>query len=205
MKNKMVGTIGIILGIIVVITSSVTFAFFAVSLKNDSKILGTTKKISVNLAMEEIYKSERLIPLDDAKIITAINNNCVDSRGYDVCSLYKITLTNNGEPLVLNGYITSSETTNYTTDHLKGQLFSSNLTTVLSTVTTLTNTTGKQYFKIDETNLYSTEIHNTIIVYLAIWLTETGTYQDEDYDKNYFGKIAFESVGGGEVISTFSA
>lgn len=205
MRNKLIGTICLALGIIVIVTTSTSFAYFAASVENDEDILGSTKEISVNLELEEIYKSEQLIPLEDSKITTAISHNCVDSKGYQVCSLYKITLTNAGEPLVLNGYITSSETTNYTTDHLKGQLFSTDLTTSISTVTTLTNTTGKQYFKIDETNLYSIEIQNTSTMYLVIWLTETGTYQNEDYDKDYVGRIAFESIGGGEVTSTFTA
>lgn len=205
MRNKLIGTICLALGIIVIVTTSTSFAYFAASVENNEDILGSTKEISVNLELEEIYKSEQLIPLEDSKITTAISHNCVDSKGYQVCSLYKITLTNAGEPLVLNGYITSSEATNYTTDHLKGQLFSTDLTTSISTVTTLTNTTGKQYFKIDETNLYSIEIQNTSTMYLVIWLTETGTYQNEDYDKDYVGRIAFESIGGGEVTSTFTA
>lgn len=205
MRNKLIGTICLTLGIIVIVTTSTSFAYFSSSVNGDGEIIGETTNFSVNLKLEEVYKSTQLIPIDDSIIPIAINNNCVDSKGYEVCSLYKITLTNAGDPTVLNGHITAEESTNYTTEHLKGQLFSNDLTTNLSTVTTLTNKIGKQYFKIDNTNLYSIEIQNTITVYLVIWLTETGTYQNEDYDKNFVGKIAFESIGGGQTSAKFSA
>lgn len=204
MRNKLIGSLCLVMGIIVIVTTSTSFAYFSASVDGTGDISGETLNFSVNLKVEEIYKTEQLIPIDDSIIPIAINNNCVDSKGYDVCSLYKITLTNTENPIVLNGHITSVEGTSYTTDHLKGQLFSSNLTTSISTVTTLTNTSGKQYFKVDGTNLYSIEVQNTNTLYLAIWLTETGDYQDEDYNKNFVGKISFESIGGGQISATFT-
>jgi len=205
MRNKLIGTICLALGIIVIVSTSTSFAYFSASIDGEGEIKGETMKFSVDLDVEEIYKTDQLIPIDDSIIPIAINRNCVDSKGYNVCSLYKITLKNTGDPVILNGHITAGEGTNYTTDHLKGQLFSSNLTTSISTVTTLSNTTGKQYFKINETNLYSLEAENTNTLYLAIWLTETGDYQDEDYNKDFVGKISFESIGGGQISATFTA
>lgn len=205
MRKKIIGTICLALGIIVIVTTGTSFAYFSASADSDEKIEGSTMTFSVDLEVEEVYKSNQLVPIADSIIPTAINNECIDSKGYEVCSLYKITLTNTGEPVVLNGYITAETGTNYTTDHLKGQLFSSNLATSISTVTTLTNQTGKQYFKIDETNLYSVETQKTNTLYLAIWLTETGDYQNDDYNKDFVGKIAFESIGGGQISAKFNA
>jgi len=205
MRNKLIGSICLVMGIIVIVTTSTSFAYFSASVDGTGNISGEIMKFSVDLELEEIHKTEQLIPISDSTIPIAINRNCVDSKGYAVCSLYKITLTNTGDPVVLNGHITAGEGTNYTTDHLKGQLFNSNLTTSISTVTKLSNTTGKQYFKVDDNNLYSVNVQNTSTFYLAIWLTETGDYQDDDYNKDFVGKISFEAIGGGQISATFTA
>lgn len=205
MRNKLIGSICLVLGIIVIVTTSTSFAYFSASADGTGELSGETIEFSVSLNVEEVHKSEQLIPIEDSKITTAVNNNCIDSKGYEVCSLYKITLTNTGEALILNGHITSTNATTYTTANLKGQLFNNNLTSSISTITTLTNTTGKQYFKIDNTNLYSINVQNTSVIYLAIWLTETGDYQNDDYNKDFAGKISFESIGGGQISANFSA
>ena len=205
MRDKLIGTICLTLGIIIIVTTGTSFAYFTTSVEGQGTITGTIMDFDVDLKVETIYEANQLIPLDDSLISTAVNNECVDSKGYQVCSLFKITLTNNGEPILLNGHITSTDETTYTTDHLKGQLFNEGLTSSISTVTTLTNTEGKQYFKIDDTNLYSTKVITTNIIYLAVWLKEIDGYQNADYDKDYIGKIAFESIDGQEISATFGA
>lgn len=213
MKDKIIGTICLVLGIIVIVSTGTSFAYFTASAEgNEKDITGTTINFDVDLTVEPIYSADQLVPLENELISDAVNNNCVDQSNfkYQVCSLYKITLTNNGDAQILNGHITSSEGTNYITDHLKGQLFNSDLTETISGVLTLTdneqiNTEDKRYFHIDDKNLYSTELTTTKTLYLAIWLTETHDYQDDDYDKDFVGKIAFESINGEMVSATFNA
>lgn len=211
MRNKIIGTVCLVLGIVVIVSTGTSFAYFNTSANpSGDDITGTTMNFDVDLKVEEIYSANQLVPLEDNLIQVAVNNKCVDSHGYEVCALYKITLTNNGDPQILNGHITSAEDTTYITNHLKGQLFNENLTNTISKMLTITdedqiNTENKRYFHIDDTNLYTTEVTTTETLYLAIWLTETHTYQNDDYDKDYFGKIAFESINGEMVSSTFSA
>lgn len=206
MRNKLIGSVCLVLGICVIVTTGTTFAYFNSSAnENNDTIKGTIEDFDVELKIEEIYTSNQLIPLDDSKINTAINNECIDSKGYQVCTLYKITLTNNGNPIILNGHIKSTEETTYTTDNLRAQLFNSNLTSSVSDKLILTNTTEEKYFKLDETNLFAAEVNNENTYYLAIWLTETGDYQYDDYSKIYSGQVAFESISGQIITANFSA
>lgn len=206
MRNKLIGAICLTLGIIIIVTTGTSFAYFSASVQGDpNKITGTVMDFDVDLDIEATYQATQLIPLEDEKISTAVNNDCIDSKGYQVCSLFKITLTNNGDPIILNGHIASTDETTYTTDHLKGQLFDENLTNSVSNVLSLSNNEQKQYFKVTDTNLFTTEVVNENVLYLAVWLTEIHDYQEEDYSKKYFGKIAFESIDGQTITANFNA
>ena len=211
MRDKIIGTVCLVLGIIIIVSTGTSFAYFSASITpSGDDITGTTMNFDVDLTLEETYKATNLVPLEDNLILTAAKNNCKDSYGYDVCSLYKITLTNNGDPQILNGYITATEGTNYITNHLKGQLISEDLTTTISSVLTLTDDEEiildtKKYFHIDEKNLFTTEVVTNNTLYMAIWLTETHDFQNDDYNKDYFGSIAFESISGEMVTATFNS
>lgn len=213
MRDKIIGTVCLVLGIIIIVSTGTSFAYFSATVEGSGDdITGTTMNFDVDLKVEATYTADQLVPLEDNLISAAVNNKCVDTSkyNYQVCSLFKITLTNNGDPQILNGHITAAEGTNYITDHLKGQLFNSDLTETVSGVLTLTdpeeiNLEEKRYFKIDDTNLFTTEITNENILYLAIWLTETHDYQNDDYNKDFIGNIAFESISGEKVTSTFTS
>lgn len=211
MRDKIIGTVCLVLGIIVIVSTGTSFAYFtASSNSSEDDITGTIVNFDVDLTLDKTYEATQLVPLDDNLILEALNNNCKDSYGYEVCSLYKITLTNNGDPQILNAHITSKGETTYITNHLKGQLFSSDLKSSISNVLTLTdnevtNTENQRYFHTNDTNLYSIELTTTETLYLAIWLTETHDYQNDDYKKDYYGSIAFESIGGKQVTATFNS
>lgn len=211
MRDKIIGTVCLVLGIIVIVSTGTSFAYFtAATNSSGDDITGTTMNFDVDLSLEETYTATELVPLEDNLILTAVNNNCKDSYGYEVCSLYKITLINNGDPQILNAHITAQEGTTYITENLKGQLINSDLTVAISNPLILTdenetNTEDRRYFRIDETNLYATEITTTETMYLAIWLTETHDYQNDDYSKDYLGSIAFESISGEKVVATFNS
>lgn len=212
MREKIIGTICLVLGITIIVTTGTSFAYFTAISDNNNNITGQVEGFGVTLTLDEIYAAEQLIPVEDSKILTAVNktpNKCKDNQGYDVCSLYKITLNNTGEAQVLNGFV-KAKTSEYITDNLKCQLINSDLNETVGNVMTLSKTASeKTYFEVvtgENTNLLSTAINNTpVTYYLAIWLTETHDYQDDDYDRDFTGSIAFESIYGQTITAEFSS
>ena len=209
MREKLIGTICLVLGITIIVTTGTSFAYFTTVADENQNITGEVADFGVSLSLDEIYVANRLIPLEDTDIIKAVNNTpskCIDNSGYEVCSLYKVTLTNSGEAQILNGFI-QTKNTEYITDNLKAQLLNSDLSGAVSNVLTLSRTLEeKKYFQVDSTNLVSTQVNNTpVTYYLAIWLTETHDYQDDDYNKNFTGSIAFESVYGQTLTAEFNS
>ena len=113
---------GIFLGVVSVATLIVaiigaTFAWFSASVgsgENDVNL--TAYQFDADLTVERVFPtaekaSKKIIPFVPDKVLRegqenetnnmnyALNeatNKCVDSSGYLVCSLYKITVTNNG-------------------------------------------------------------------------------------------------------------
>lgn len=217
MKNKIFGTICLVLGIIVIVSTGTSYAYFSSSINTDGdNITGEVINFDVRLTATTIYKASRIIPLDDAHIEEAIKkdtNKCIDSKGYEVCSLYRLKIINDGDPHILNGYIsTLSSARPYITDNLKCQLFDSKYNPI-SDVTTLSKTVGENVYlkktNNNVTNNLAIEINETTkketTYYLAIWLHETNELQNDDYSKTFSGKIFFESMYGNEISADFSA
>lgn len=217
MRSKIVGTICLVLGIIIIVSTGTSFAYFSASSTVDGdQITGETINFDVALTSDTIYKSTRIIPLEDQYIDDAITKNtkkCIDSKGYEVCSLYTLTLINNGDANILNGYIsTSTSDKPYITDNLRCQLFDTNYNPVSDITTISKNVDEKVYFKStvnETTNNLAIEVNNTTkketTYYLAIWLHETGEPQDEDYSKIFNGKVVFESIYGNKIHADFSS
>lgn len=217
MRSKIIGTICLVLGIIIIVSTGTSFAYFSASAGiNGDDITGETMNFDVELSATPIYKATRIIPLEEQYIddaITKSTNKCIDSKGYEVCSLYTLTLSNSGDAQVLNGYIsTSTSDRPYVTDNLRCQLFDSSYNPV-SDITILSKTLNeKVYFQTTEnntTNNVAIEVNSTtkkeVTYYLAIWLHETGGPQNDDYSKTFSGKIVFESLYGNQITANFSA
>lgn len=208
MRSKIIGTICLILGIVIIVSSGTTFAFYAVTAStNGDDITGQTLNFDVRLNSSILYKATQLVPLSDSLIgeaITKTTNKCIDNKGYEVCSLYSLTLTNNGDAQILNGYISTTNTT-YTTDNLMCQLFDSNYNPVSDVVTLSRVASEKKYFQKNNTRI-ATEVNNRdVTYYLAIWLHETGKLQNADYSKSFSGKVIFESIYGDQIFADFSS
>lgn len=209
MKKKVLFSI---LGVVAisVLTFGVTYAYLLSSSENNFS--GEAQGgINTILTLEKIYHASKLVPLDDSLIGTAISKSdkkCIDNSGYEVCSLYKITLENTVDSENLYGYI-RTEASTYTTDNLKYQVFDSGFN-ALTDSNSLSKTANETiYFEKDETN-YQVSIAGSITYYLAIWLTDTGEEQSADYSKDFSGYIGFESVDyhgieNGRIEAGFSA
>lgn len=199
MKNKIIISITIVV-LIITITIGVTYSFIiAQGSANFATKTGTG--ITSNLTLETIKSSDNLVPLANDKVETAITkqtNKCLDKNNYEVCSLYKITVTNTKETESLYGYVKTISTT-YTSDNLKYQIYDSNNKSITDVMTISRNENELIYFTKDQNRLSLTST-GTSTYYLVIWLSDPGTDQT-DIDssntttKKLNGKIGFELVG----------
>lgn len=201
MKKSIFSSICLVLGIVIIVTTGTTFAYLVASASfSEGSISGEITKLDVSLSLTEEYKATKMVPLKDNLVSTAINysSKCRDKDGYEVCSLYKLTLSNTGSSYNLNGYLKTTSTT-YTTGNLKYQIYDTSYTAVSDIMTASLTTDEKVYFTINNNKL-TTDIENTnIVYYLVMWISDTGSLQSEDYSKSYSGVVGFETLSGDRI------
>ena len=202
--NKLIIILLFVFGIIFTIIGA-TFAYFSASTNSGgNSINGTSYTFDMSLDVSSI-RSGDLIPTADNLIATSLAGNykCVDQRNYGLCSLYKITFTNNSSAETMVGYLKTSSTS-YTTTNLRYRLYDENYNSVsdIGTVGITANTMN--YFKSGANNISVTiPANSTKDYYLVIWLHDIGENQLVDQDKSYTGSITFTSQSGGTVSSNF--
>lgn len=240
---------GIFLGVVSVATLIVaiigaTFAWFSASVgsgENDVNL--TAYQFDADLTVERVFPtaenaSKKIIPFVPDKVLReglenetnnmnyALNeatNKCVDSSGYLVCSLYKITVTNNGsDPIELDGSVTTMETTPTETGttltangDLKAQIISYadgkyTYTHNLSKALALPNTasgSGKLIMDPATLTVGATPGANTAELYVLVWLNDTTGNQSSMMGASYKGQFIFSAVGmgaGNQLTGTFN-
>lgn len=239
---------GIFLGVVSVATLIVaiigaTFAWFSASVgtgENDVNL--TAYQFDAKLTVERVFPtaenaSKKIIPFVPDKVLRegqgdqtnnmnyALNeatNKCVDSSGYLVCSLYKITVTNNGSDAIeLDGTVTTIETTpteKGTTltanGDLKAQIISYadgkyTYTHNLSKALALPNTDGSGKLIMDKATLTvgATPGANTAELYVLVWLNDSTENQSSMMGASYKGQFIFSAVGmgaGNQLTGTFN-
>lgn len=230
---------GIFLGVVSVATLIVaiigaTFAWFLASVgsgENDVNL--TAYQFDAKLTVERVFPtaenaSKKIIPFVPNEVLRAGETNetnnmnyalneatdkCVDSSGYLVCSLYKITVTNNGSDAIeLDGSVTTMETTPTETGttmtangDLKAQIISYaegkyTYTHNLSKALALPNTvSGSEKLIMDPTTLTvgATTGANTAELYVLVWLNDTTENQSSMMGASYKGQFIFSAVGMG--------
>ena len=197
-----------VIAIIVVTIFGTTFAYFyAIANGNGDNITGDTFNFKASLSINTIYQATNLVPLSNSLVNTAIskaNNKCIDKNNRDVCSLYRITLSNTGDSITLHPYITTTSTT-YTTTNLKAQLYNSSFSPVSNVMSVSNDSNGKVYFTTSEGNLTINLGTSNISYYLVVWISETSSSQLADQDKTFSGTITFEAENGESRSIDFSA
>ena len=240
---------GIFLGVVSVATLIVaiigaTFAWFSASIgsgENDVNL--TAYQFDAKLTVERVFPtaenaSKKIIPFVPDKVLRegqgdqtnnmnyALNeatNKCVDSSGYLVCSLYKITVTNNGSDAIeLDGTVTTIETTPTKTGttltangDLKAQIISYadgkyTYTHNLSKALALPNTasgSGKLIMDPATLTVGATPGANTAELYVLVWLNDTTENQSTMMGASYKGQFIFSAVGmgaGNQLTGTFN-
>ena len=240
---------GIFLGVVSVATLIVaiigaTFAWFSASVgsgENDVNL--TAYQFDAKLTVERVFPtaenaSKKIIPFVPDKVLRegqgdqtnnmnyALNeatNKCVDSSGYLVCSLYKITVTNNGSDAIeLDGSVTTMETTPTKTGttmtangDLKAQIISyadgkytytHNLSKALALPNTVSGS-GKLIMDPATLTVGATPGANTAELYVLVWLNDTTGNQSTMMGASYKGQFIFSAVGmgaGNELTGTFN-
>lgn len=235
---------GIFLGVVSVATLIVaiigaTFAWFSASVssgKNDVNL--TAYQFDADLTVERVFPTEenasrKIIPFVPDKVLReglenetnnmnyALNeatNKCVDSSGYLVCSLYKITVTNNGSDAIeLDGSVTTMETGTTLTANgdLKAQIISyadgkytytHNLSKALALPNTVSGS-GKLIMDPATLTVGATPGANTAELYVLVWLNDSTENQSSMMGASYKGQFIFSAVGmgaGNQLTGTFN-
>ena len=240
---------GIFLGVVSVATLIVaiigaTFAWFSASVgsgENDVNL--TAYQFDAKLTVERVFTttenaSKKIIPFVPDKVLRegqgnetnnmnyALNeatDKCVDSSGYLVCSLYKITVTNNGSDAIeLDGSVTTMETTPTETGttltangDLKAQIISyaegkytytHNLSKALALPNTVSGS-GKLIMDPATLTVGATPGANTAEIYVLVWLNDSAENQSSMMGASYKGQFIFSAVGmgtGNQLTGTFN-
>ena len=240
---------GIFLGVVSVATLIVaiigaTFAWFSASVNSgENDVNLTAYQFDAELTVDRVFPttdenaSKKIIPFVPDKVLRegqgnetnnmnyALNeatDKCVDSSGYLVCSLYKITVTNNGSDAIeLDGSVTTMETTPTETGttltangDLKAQIISYaegkyTYTHNLSKALALPNKgeSGKLIMDPATLTVGATPAANTAELYVLVWLNDTTENQSTMMGASYKGQFIFSAVGmgaGNQLTGTFN-
>lgn len=196
--------------LIILIIISVSFATYAYFQATDTKTFsGDSYNADFSISATSEYQATKLIPVSSSIITKAVNkstNKCRDDNNRDVCSLYKLSVTNNSIAITLSGFVKTINST-YTTDNLKYQVFSlsGSTYTAVTDVLTVTNTSGNSvYFKKNNAN-YNTVLaeNGSITYYIAFWIEEIEGEQNADQLKTITCKFGFEGINGANLTADF--
>ena len=212
-KGRIIFISCVVVLLIIALVASGTYAYFTlvVNVNNNGNIGGNTYKFDVSMDVNVIKQSTSLVPFSDALIVDAISktDKCVDKDGYEICNIYKLNLTNNGNSdEILYGYVSTSNTT-YVSDRLKYQVFTlnnGNYAAYADPISVSLNTDEKVYFKKNNTLVNSSLVKgNSAEYYLVMWISLVLEDQNEDAGKSFNGYINFESFYGDRITAKFSS
>ena len=171
-----------------------TYSFFNVTATNDSVIYGEAASVNLSLEVEKLAPSTNkgLVPQLDDYITSAVigrNGSCVDDNNNNVCQVYKITVTNSGSAVYVNGRLNLDAKNN---PNLKWAIISGTTNPTL-----VSSVNPYSYVKLIENELYNS--NESKDYYIVIWISETGTIQT---DQGGFSGVV--TVGDTESIPPIS-
>ena len=164
-----------------------TYSFFNVTATNDSVIYGEAASVNLSLEVEKLAPSTNkgLVPQLDDYITSAVigrNGSCVDDNNNNVCQVYKITVTNSGASVYVNGTLTLSAKNN---PNLKWAIISGTTSPTLKS-----NVNSNTYMQLTSNEYYNSgEVKD---YYVVLWISETGIAQLDNGD--FSGIVRFGNV-----------
>ncbi len=190
---------------LIAVVTGVTVSYFLAQVQNNNTIGGSAYNFDVSVSVKAIKTSSALVPVDDDTIERAVadaEGKCVSKEGYDICSLYEVTLTNNGDLELLTGYLETVNST-YTTSNLKYQLLNDSKEKVSDASSINNDSNSKNTFQKGSSSANISLAKGSSKYYLVIWLTNTQSDQKEDQGKVFTGRLVFESINGPKISSSF--
>ena len=184
----------ILILILFLLTTGITYAYYAFRIEEESVIVGNAVAINVELKVDLIEGTNtKMVPLLNDYLDEAIkgegspNGACIDKYNNLSCQVYKITLTNKGARLKhLNG------TVELYAKEGEGNVYNNLKWRELTNPTTIkTNSIINGMDKAVLVSDLTIESKEEKVWYIAVWISETITDQRET-DKGFFaGTVTF--------------
>ena len=215
-KSKVFYTVLIILTV-AISTIGATYAYFAFSVKTEDNSISTSSgNYSLNLSVTPKYPDPEkgaftLIPMKDElseKAYVGYNNvPCIDKNNAAVCYVYEIVITDYNIDL---DYVSGSiniETSNIT--NLSYRLYDENDNKMILEKDEEGNDIYiKKLISQEELSLgdsFPVKNKKKLVLNLMIWLSETGSSQNETDIGTFKGNVTFYTGQGGKVTGKLSA
>lgn len=205
-SNKLNKLYFVILCISFVITSlSISVAFFTASAR--SKMVQEIESAVVNfsLKVEKITSEEKegLVPVKDNEILNALKGEngkqCIDLNGNNVCQIYKVSINNDSDystTFKSSLELIASKNSGYS--NLKwAELIYSDNPTLLGDIKTMDTSNWK--------TSYGVGANTTGEFYIAIWISDNGSNQNDSDFGSFTGNVTFEAISGDKMTSTFGS
>lgn len=215
--------------------TGVTYAYFAISAKDNQTITGEAATVNLTLNVTKIFPTSAntntgvMVPQlsnsgsENSPLSTALKSGCVDGNKNVVCQVYKIIIENKGGTAtqVVNGtvlfYGNTAQTIPATNimPNLKWKLITSaNDSTpsqsALGASTDLSANTNETTGRFCSDLTLTTNAKKEY--YMIIWINETNADQSDvssnatpTNPKTFYGLVKFDSSNGTGVTSTFKA
>lgn len=168
--------------------------FFTAFIKSDKSIETVSYKFELVFNIENEFNTSGIIPMYDKDVMTGYNSGCIDSLGNNVCQSYKISLNNTGDKDSYKGIVNFniSDITN-----LKYMVLDEEKN-VYKETTSATNNSD-----LSLGNGFDLDKNESKTFYLVIWLSDTGSAQEEDDASGSYGaSITFESENGAKLVGS---
>lgn len=215
-------TITLIIILFMTITGT-TFAYYYIANTNSNTITGNMATVNLTLEVNKVLPKENtestevMVPQlsTNSALESALKGGCVDQNKNISCQVYKVEIENKGGTAteVVDGKVSfysdqnQQNPINIIMPNLKWKLVNS--VDELTPTNSILGTNEKVKATGEGSNFVSnlTMVTNSkFTYYLIVWIEEIGNDQYQaDGNKQFFGKIAFDSSNGTGVTAAFSS